>query len=173
MSASTPTTRSTGLRTSMYLLHLDWHLEGAVPAAERRHILRALRQEIDADPRPLGVALADLGSPRALALRYGEGGQPRPLWSIGVVVAGAILVAYWLLFGTFAGGMLAVVDNAAPMSAEATFLFVTVVAFSDDQGVGIGWASGPEWFVVPGVMVALALLLGARAWRLVPRRARA
>jgi hypothetical protein len=163
------TSRSAGLRASLYLTRLEWHLEGVVPASERRRILRSLREEIDQDPRPLEAALADLGSPRALASRYGEGGRPRPLWSIGVLTGLAALFTYWVVFLAFAGGMLAVVDAAAPMSAQARFLFVPVIAFSNPDGIGIGWSGGVEWLAVPGVMVAVALLVGARSWRLFRR----
>ena len=163
--------RPLGMRESIYLSRLDWHLEGAVPASERKRILRSLREEISADPRPVNVVLADLGSPRALALRYGEGESPRPLWQIGILTAATALMAYWVLFGTFTGGMLAAVDSAAPMSANATFLFVPVMAFSDSEGIGIGWSGGWEWLVVPSVVVILALLLGARVWRLLRRDA--
>lgn len=169
MTGSRLTRRSTGLRASLYLTRLEWHLEGVVPASERRRILRSLREEIDQDPRPLEAALADLGSPRTLASRYAEGGRPRPLWSIGVLTAVAALFTYWVIFLAFTGGMLAVVDAAAPMSAQARFLFVPVIAFSNPEGIGIGWSGGAEWLVVPAVVVAVALLLGARSWRLFQR----
>ncbi|QCQ17391.1 HAAS signaling domain-containing protein [Microbacterium sp. RG1] len=169
MTGSRSTRRSTGLRASLYLMRVDWHLEAVVPASERRRILRSLREEIDDDPRPLEAALGDLGSPRALAARYGEGGRPRPLWSIGVLTALAALFTYWVIFLAFAGGMLAVVDAAAPMSAQARFLFVPVIAFSNPNGIGIGWSGGVEWLVVPAVVVAVALLVGARSWRLFRR----
>lgn len=149
----------------MYLLRLDWYLEGVTPGFERKRIVRALREEIDADSRPVAVVLTDLGSPRTLARRYGEGGRLRPLWSIGILAAMATLLAYWGVFGAFTGGMLAAVDGAAPMRAEATFLFVPVMAFSDERGIGVGWSGGWEWLAVPAVIVALALLLGARVWR--------
>lgn len=169
MTGSRSTRRSTGLRASLYLMRLDWHLEAVVPASERRRILRSLREEIDQDPRPLEAALADLGSPRTLAARYGEGGRRRPLWSIGVLTAGAALFVYWVVFLTFAGGMLAVVDATAPMSAQARFLFVPVMAFSNADGIGIGWSGGVEWLVVPLTVTAIALLVGARTWRLFRR----
>lgn len=169
MTVSRHTRRSSGFRASLYLMRLDWHLEGVVPASERRRIARSLREEIDQDPRPLEAALADLGAPRALAARYGEGGRRRPLWSIGVLTAGAALFIYWVVFLTFAGGMLAVVDAAAPMSAHAHFLFVPVMAFSNADGIGIGWSGGAEWFVVPLALTAVALLVGARSWRLLRR----
>lgn len=171
MAPAAATMRPLGIRESMYLSRLGWHLEGAVPASERKRILRSLREEISADPRPVAILLADLGSPRALALRYGEGGKLRPLWQIGILAAVTALISYWVLFGTFAGGMLAAVDSAAPMSANATFLFVPVMAFSTSEGVGIGWADGWEWLVVPSIIATIALLLGARVWRLFRRDA--
>jgi hypothetical protein len=157
------------MRASMYLFRLDWHLEGVVSASDRKRILRSLRDEIDQDPRPLHAVLADLGSPRTLALRYGEDGRPRPLWSVGALTAAAALVIYWIAFGAFTGGMLSVVDGAAPMSASSSFFFVTVTAFSDARGLGFGWSGGWEWIVVPLVICTVALLLGARCWRLVRR----
>jgi hypothetical protein len=169
MTPSAVTTRPPGMRESMYLLRLDWHLEGVVSASERKRILGSLRVEISADPRPVKIVLADLGSPRALAVRYGEGERPRPLWQIGILTAAASLLAYWILFGAFTGGMLAAVDSAAPMSADATFLFVRVMAFSNEQGIGIGWSGGWEWLIVPLLVITITLLLGARVWRLFRR----
>ncbi|WP_082477852.1 hypothetical protein [Microbacterium sp. Leaf320] len=169
MPRSTVTKRPLGMRESMYLSRLEWHLEGVVRASERKHILRSLREQISTDLRPVKVVLTDLGSPRTLALRYGEGERPRPLWQIGILTAATALMAYWVLFGVFTGGMLAAVDSAAPMSADATFLFVPVMAFSDDQGIGVGWTGGWEWLIVPLVIVAVALVVGARTWRLFHR----
>lgn len=165
MSRTETATRSAGFRASLYLQRLEWHLEGMVPGAERKRIIRTLREEIDADMRSLDAVLEDLGSPRTLAARYAEGGTPRPLWSIGALIAGAALLTYWIIFGLFVGGMLAAVDSAAPMSADAVFLFVPVTAFSDDDSFGIGWSGGWAWLAVPAVITFLSLLVGARAWR--------
>ncbi|MDY0914511.1 hypothetical protein [Rathayibacter festucae] len=159
----------TTLAVSTYLLRLDWHLEGITSTSERRRILRTLRENIQSDPRPPQLVLADLGSPRALAARYGEGGRRRPLWSVGVISAAAALLTYWIVFGAFTGGMLAVVNAEAPMTADAVFLFVPVTAFSTEDGIGIGWSGGWEWLIVPAMVVAVSLLLGARAWRLFRR----
>jgi hypothetical protein len=169
MSHFTPAKRSTSMRASMYLLRLDWHLEGVVSASERKRILSTLRDEIDTDGRPVQAVIADLGAPRTLAARYGEGGWMRPLWSIGVLTAMATLLTYWVAFLSFTGGMLAVVDSAAPMEAKATFVFVPVIAFSNEQGFGIGWSGGWEWLTVPIVLITVSLLLGARVWRLFRR----
>lgn len=169
MPASPSAPHSPGMRASIYLLRLDWHLEGVVSTSESKRILRTLREDIVADPRPKRAVLDDLGTPRALALRYGEGGRTRPLWSIGVLTAVSALVTYWIFFGTFTGGMLAAVDSGAPMSADANFLFVPVMAFSNDHGVGIGWSDGSAWLVMPAVIATVALLVGARTWRLVRR----
>lgn len=159
----------TTLAISTYLLRLDWHLEGITSTSERKRILRTLREDIQSDPRPPQLVLADLGSPRTLAARYGEGGRRRPLWSVGVISAAAALLTYWIVFGAFTGGMLAVVDAQAPMTADAVFIFVPVTAFSNEEGIGIGWSGGWEWLIVPTVIIAIFLLLGARAWRLFRR----
>jgi hypothetical protein len=61
--------------------------------------------------------------------------------------------------------MLAAVDSNAPAEAHATFLFVDVEAFSFPDAVGIGWTSSWNWLIVPGAIVVVSFLLGARAWR--------
>ena len=62
--------------------------------------------------------------------------------------------------------MLAAVDSNGSAEAHAVFLFVDVTAFSTPDSFGIGWSSGWAWLAVPGVIAALALLLGARFWRI-------
>lgn len=157
------------IRIESYLTRLEWHLEGVMPGAERKAIAETLRRELMADPRNLATALADLGGPRVLAARYADEGQQRPLWSIGVIIAGIALLAYWAVFLSYTGGMLAAVDSAAPAEAHSTFLFVQVEAFSSSEGIGIGWTSGWAWLLVPGSIMAVAFLAGARAWRALPR----
>ena len=146
-------------------MRLDWHLEGCLPSAERKATIGSLRQELAADPRDITHALNDLGSPRVLATRYADEGTQRPLWSIGVIIAALALLAYWALFLSFTGGMLAAVDSAAPSRAQSTFLFIQVEAFSNADGFGIGWSSGWAWLLVPFVIITVAFLAGARTWR--------
>ena len=81
--------------------------------------------------------------------------------------AALTLFVYWLAFLLFTFGMLAAVDSNAPAEAHATFLFVDVEAFSLPDAVGIGWTSSCNWLLVPGVLVAVSFLLGARVWRMV------
>lgn len=154
------------LRIDTYLMRVDWHLEGVTRGAERKAAIRSLREQLAGDPRDLRTALSDLGPPTALAARYADEGVRRPPWSIGVIIAGVALLVYWIVFLSYTGGMLAVVDSTAPGEAHATFLFIDVMAFSNADGVGIGWTSGWAWLVVPVVIVTIAFLLGARSWRL-------
>lgn len=147
-------------------MRVDWHLEGVTRRAERRAAIRSLREQLAGDPRDLLTALSDLGPPNALAARYADEGVRKPTWSIGVIIAGVALFVYWVVFLSYTGGMLAVVDSTAPSEAHARFLFIEVMAFSNADGVGIGWTSGWAWLVVPGVIVTIAFLLGARSWRL-------
>lgn len=157
------------LRIDAYLLRLDWHLEGSLPSAERKAIIKSLHQELSADRRDLTNALNDLGSPQVLATRYADEGTLRPLWSIGILAAGLTLLVYLALFLSYTGGMLAAVDSAAPARAQSFFLFIQVEAFSTTEGVGIGWTSEWAWLVVPAVIIAIAFLTGARTWRALRR----
>ncbi|AIY02772.1 hypothetical protein ART_3173 [Arthrobacter sp. PAMC 25486] len=153
------------MRIESYLIRLEWHLEGILRGADRKATITSLRQELLTDPRELASALADLGPASVLAARYGDEGERRPLWSMGVVIGAIALLAYWAVFLSFTGGMLAAVDSAAPAEAHSTFLFVGVEAFSNAESIGIGWVSGWAWLVVPATIVLAAFLLGARIWR--------
>jgi hypothetical protein len=171
----TPTKRpklstSDQTRLDLFILRLEWHLEGELSGRDRKDAVRALREEVSTDPRGVKRALADLGVPSALATRYGDDAPPRPLWSIGIITAASALVIWWALFLCFTGGMLAAVDNLAPAEANATFALVDVTAFSGPDGIGIGWTSGIAWLLVPTCLVLLAFVLGSRSWRLVTTR---
>jgi hypothetical protein len=168
----TPTKRpklstSDQTRLDVFILRLEWHLEGKLAGRDRKNAVRSLREEVSTDPRGVKLALADLGIPSALATRYGDDAPPRPLWSIGIVTAASALVIWWALFLCFTGGMLAAVDNLAPAKASATFALVDVTTFSGPDGIGIGWTSGTAWFLVPTCLVLLAFILGSRSWRII------
>ncbi|MCK2037071.1 hypothetical protein KZC51_13115 [Microbacterium sp. SSW1-49] len=153
------------LRIESFLVRVDWHLEGALPGAERRVAVDSLRAELLSDHRKLSSALRDLGSPRALAAQYADDDTLRPLWSIGIITAGTALLIYWALFLSFVGGMLAAVESTASARAQAYFLFVQVEAFWTPDSVGIGWTSQWAWLGVPAFIVTIAFLIGARVWR--------
>lgn len=153
-----------------YLQRLDWHLEAVVTGRERRSIVRSLRDELSVDRRPMKTALADLGSPRALAARYADDSAPlRPTWSIGVIWGGVALLAYWFSFTLFALGMLSVVEQSTLDEAHARFFFVDVLAFANADGIGVGWSGGVAWILVPVAILTIAVLVGARCWRALPR----
>ncbi|MGP5598842.1 hypothetical protein ACTXOJ_07520 [Glutamicibacter arilaitensis] len=137
--------------------------------ADRKATIKSLRQELMTDPRQLTNVLSDLGPPNVLTTRYAEEGERRPLWSIGIIIGGIALLAYWTVFLSYAGGMLAVVDTAELAEARSAFLLIDVVAFSNTEEVGIGWSSGWAWMVVPTAIVVVSFLIGARFWRALPR----
>ncbi len=153
------------LRMELYLTRLEWHLEEVMRGRERRATIRELRHVLKTDPRGTVVGLRDLGSPKLLAEQYGGDRHRRPLWSIGVITAGAVLLAYWTVFLAFTFGMLAVVESSALQEAHATLFSMDVIAFHTTDGFGIGWTSQWAWLVVPAVIALVALLLGARSWR--------
>jgi len=171
----TPTTRTKlsaddQVRLDLFVLRLEWHLEGWLGGRDRKSAVRTLREGVAADPRGVRTALRELGPPAVLASRYSDDGPARPLWSVGVVTAAASLVVWWALFLSFTGGMLAAVGDLAASEATSTFAFVGVTAFSGQDGFGISWTSGTAWILVPFCIALVAFTLGSRAWRLVRLR---
>ncbi|MBP2265049.1 hypothetical protein J3A64_000513 [Pseudarthrobacter sp. PvP004] len=158
------------IQTDMYLTRLDWHLEAVLTGKERRATVKELRQALAGDPRDTPSSLRDLGSPKTLARQYAVDDDRRPLWSIGIITAGLALLVYSALFLAFTFGMVAAVDANTPMEAHATFFFVDVTAFSSPDSVGMGWTSSWAWLIVPAIIGVVALLLGARSWRIFNRR---
>lgn len=154
------------LHAEAYLTRLDWHLEAVMPGKGRRSTIKELRQSLASDPRDMTTSLRDLGSPKALADQYAADAHRRPLWSIGVISAGAALLVYWTVFLSYVFGMLAAVESTGSAEADATFFTIKVTAFSSDEAFGIGWTSDWAWLIVPTVIAALVFLLGARIWRL-------
>lgn len=157
-------------RRDAYLQRVDWHLEAVVSGRERRSIVRSLREDLTAERRPMAAALGDLGSPRALAAQYAEDPtRLRPVWSIGIIWGGVAILAYWCAFALFTLGMLSVVEQSTLTEAHARFFFVDVLAFAGPDGIGVGWTGDLAWLLVPAVILAVGVLLGARCWRALPR----
>ena len=164
-----------GVRHAMgrnwYLFKVEWYLESKVSGRRRKSILADLREGIDAETHTFSLqkVLAGLGRPGELAASYAEGEHTSgPLWGTGVAAAMIILLAYWLFFSTFVAGMLAIVGQTGG-EFEAHFLFVKVLAFSGDNGVGIGW-SGKAALWVPLILAAAAFIPTSRFWRIFTRR---
>ena len=165
---SPPTRRppvSEKLRAEAYLTRLDWHLEAVLPGKERRATVKELRRTLASDPRDMTASLRDLGSPRALAEHYADDAHRRPLWSIGVITAGAALLIYWTVFLSYVFGMLAAVESLGSTEAHATFFTIKVTAYSTAEAIGISWTSDWAWLIVPTTITTIAFLLGARSWR--------
>ncbi|WP_449372752.1 hypothetical protein [Arthrobacter psychrolactophilus] len=153
-----------------YLLGVDLNLDGRVPGRHRKRILADLRDCIDteAETTSLKAVLAGLGKPDVLAKSYVEGADhSRPLWSGGLIAAAGVLAIYSLFFFTYLFGMLAVVSQVGG-EFHSHFLFVNVMAFSDDTGIGIGWFDAAALWV-PATLAFLAFALGSRSWRVFRR----
>ncbi|KNC19893.1 hypothetical protein AC792_03705 [Arthrobacter sp. RIT-PI-e] len=153
------------LRAEMYLALLDWHLEAVLLGKERRATIKELRQALANDPRDMDASLRDLGAPKTLAEQYAVDAHRRPLWSIGVITAGAALLVYWTVFLSYVFGMLAAVESLGAGHANATFFTIEVGAFSTAESFGISWTGNWAWLIVPAIIATLAFLLGARSWR--------
>ena len=55
---------------------------------------------------------------------------------------------------------------ARPTTVEQV---VDVLAFANEDGIGVGWSGDVAWILVPLVIIAVAVLVGARCWRALPR----
>lgn len=163
------------LRREWFLARVDWHLDSLVPSRERKRIIGSLRDDIAAESSRHGMdaTLAGLGGPRALAHSYTDGTTPpRPKWARGIIAAGAALLLYWIVFFAYTLGMLTVVEQSGIGHADSWFLFLTVTAFADESGIGVGWDSGLAWVLMPFAVVAIVFLWASRAWRVLMRRTR-
>lgn len=158
------------LSREQYLFRVDLYLDGRIPGRQRKRILADLRNSIDAEAESntLQEILLGLGQPRDLAAGYLEGADhSRPLWAAGGVAAMCTLMAYWVLLFTYTFGMLSVAHEMGGEFASH-FFFVEVTAFSDDNGIGIGWTgSAALWF--PLALATTAFVVGSRAWRVFRR----
>ncbi|MET3902195.1 hypothetical protein [Paenarthrobacter sp. 4246] len=153
------------LRADFYLTRLDWHLESVLPGRARRATVKELRQTLADDPRDVTTSLRDLGSPKVLAEQYANDSHRRPLWSVGVIAAGAALLVYWIVFLSFVSGMLAAVESLGSTQAEATFFTIKVSAYSAAGAIGVIWTSDWAWLILPTAIASIAFLLAARSWR--------
>lgn len=167
--------RRIGLRHEMArdwsLFKVELHLDGKVSGRHRKSILAELKDSIDAESqdRPLADVLAGLGRPRELAASYAEGASlSRPLWGKGAAAAVSMLVVYWLFFAAYTFGMLSVVSQTSG-EFHSRFFLVNVLAFSGDDGIGVGWSGKAAlWF--PVLLAAAAFIPASRLWRVFGRK---
>lgn len=176
-SPSSPLGARDQLRRDWYLFRVDFFLDTAalVSRRERKRILASLRADIDAEAMQHGLdaTLRGLGTPRVLALGYSDGQTAsRPRWSGGIVASGVALLLYWIVFFSYTLGMLAVVNQYNLGEARSQFLFIDVIAFSHQDGIGVGWTSTWAWLIVPIILVGIVFLVSSRAWRAFGRKTR-
>jgi hypothetical protein len=157
------------LRRWSYLQDVSLWLD-PMPGSRRREILRDLRANLGDAALDVGMdrAIEDLGRPRALAREYLQA-EPRnrPVWAAGVVAAGAVLLVGMLGWLTYAFGMADALMSVGGGTAEGGYLGLRVVTEAGPAVLGFE-TSGWSWPLTTAVL--LALLLGARAWRLLARR---
>lgn len=175
ISSSPPLGARDQLRRDWYLFRVDWFLDTAalVGRRERKRVLASLRADIDTEAARHGLTstLRGLGTPRALASSYAdEKAGPRPRWSGGIVTAGLGLFLYWIVFFSYTFGMLAVVNRYDLGEAHSQFLFIDVMAFAHQDGIGVGWTSTWAWLIVPTILMSVVFLVSSRAWRVFGRK---
>lgn len=160
-------------RREWFLFKVDIFLDGRVSGRERKRILREIRTGIISDSASQdheGV-IAGLGSAKDLAASYAQGApKTHPLYSVGLAAAMLTLMLYGFVHLIFAIGMLAVVEQTGG-EFHATFFWVDVLAFSNNDGIGVGW-SGTAVFWLPVAFAAVTFALAARVWRVFRRTAK-
>lgn len=167
--------RRLGLRHAIgrdwYLFKVELYLDGKVPGRRRKGILAELRDNIDAEARDssLKTALQGLGKPSELAASYSESThRPQPQWGAGATAALAMLMVYWLFLFTYSLGMTSVAHQVGG-EFHSSFFMVHVMAFSGEDGIGIGWeGKAALWF--PVILAAAAFIAASRFWRIFGRR---
>lgn len=176
MSASTRTPHKTGIfdlvRREWYMTRLDWSLR-ELPSKESRRIRKDLRRSLTDSAGDIGMApaLADLGSPEALAQRYtSETDLEGPRWSAGALAAGLTIAAAVFLLMAYAIGT---VDTLLELGGGTR-----TVSLWGSELVMVGTASELSLNasnVLPALAVLVAIssvmfLLFARVWRLARAR---
>lgn len=154
-----------------YLQDVDLWLS-VLPGARRRAILRELQAGLADAARERGMraAIEDLGPARPLARGYLDV-EPtdRPIWYQGAIAAMVVGFVWLVATAVYTFGMLDALLDAGADGAASSFLGVSIVAETGPGQLGATFG-GFSWPAV--VAVALAWLLGARAWRLGRRRPR-
>jgi hypothetical protein len=145
---------------------------------QSRHLTRELRRELDTTAAEIGMAraVADLGSPRALAdAHLAELDTPAPRWTAGAVWGGIVLAFVLYTQLAYAFGTL---DALAGLAGTDT-----LTAHREVLGARITFEAGPDglmstlrpswgWLLLHVLAFAVPFLLGARAWRVRPARRR-
>ncbi len=162
------------LRQNVYLMKVDWALETdvGVPGRERRAIVRGLREDLNSeDPdRRMKEILQELGNPTRLAFSYAaEPNALRPKWIAGAVSAAVAIGVYWVLFVTYALGMLTVLHQSGVEEAHSVFFFTPTSVFDNSGGFGAAWDVSVQSLLVPLLIGAIVFLLVSRSWRLFNR----
>lgn len=165
---STDLTLGDRFRRWSYLQDVELWLD-PMAGPRRREVLRELRTNLADAAADVGMARAidDLGRPRVLARELVEA-EPRrrPSWALGVLGAGAVLLIAMLAGMGYLSGMTDALLGVGGGTAEGSFLGIDVLTTATDSE--LSWEmSGWSWPIV--VAMVLALLLSARAWRLVRR----
>lgn len=166
---STTLTLTDRLRRWSYLQDVELWLD-PMPGRRRREVIRDLRANLADAASDVGMrrAIDDLGRPRALARAYVDG-EPRrrPIWTVGVLAAGGVLLLAELVLLGYLGGMTDALLSSGGGTGSGSFfgVRVTTVGTADEMSWSfVGWS----WPIT--IAALLAFLLGSRGWRLLAPR---
>jgi hypothetical protein len=160
------------LRREAYLTRFSWAVQD-FPKYVR--LKRELRAELTATASEVGMrrAVADLGSPRALADGYlAELDRSVPRWTTGATAAALTLSAVVALWLAYSLGTLNTLEQTGGGSTTVTFLGSTTTYVFTDAAISQTSELSWQFLVFLVLAVAVPLVLGSRAWRLWSRAAR-
>lgn len=155
------------LRIENYLLKFSWPMQD-YPRKEYKQIKAELRASLRAATLDVGSerAIADLGSPYALADQYISGlGRKLPRWGTGALAAGLAVSAMVYLALAYVLGATNTLEALGGGEVELwVFGAPTQVHFSDESIWAQGTASWASLAIYLGVAL-VSFALGSRFWR--------
>lgn len=155
------------LRIEAYLLKFSWPMQD-YPRKEYKQIRSELRASLRAAAADVGPqqAIADLGSPFALADQYIAGlGRKIPRWTTGAIIAGLTVGTMIYLTLAYVLGALDTLEALGGGEVDLRVFGAPVHAQFTDEMIWVeGTASWTSFAIYVGVGL-VAFALGSRFWR--------
>ena len=156
------------VRREWYMTRLDWSLR-ELPSKESRRIMRDLRRSLkdSAGNVGMGPALADLGSPGALAQQYTlEADLEGPRWTAGTFAAGLTVAAIVFLLQAYAFGVMDTLVDVGGGTRTTNLWGSTTIFVGTSSEYSMATANVLPAVAVLAAIGAVAFLLFSRIWRL-------
>lgn len=172
MSATARTPHKPGIvdlvRREWYMTRLDWSLR-ELPSKESRRIRRDLRRSLKDSASDMGMvpALADLGSPGALAEQYTtDGDREGPRWTTGAIAAVLTMGAIVYMLQAYAFGVMDTLVDVGGGTRTTTLWGSTTLFVGTASEYSMETTNILPALAVLVAIGAVVFLLFSRIWRL-------